>query len=210
VRWCVYTPAPLDPLQVATGQTLTKTLSELVQWRARSVAYERRIADLEKQLGEAKKAAAPSTPGRNGAISGTAAPRDRRCREKFRGDHKDGRRLTDASIRVTPACARVTARRLYRGCERFSLRTSRAINAPPPSAAKAGIPAASSGAGAAWGAPHPTIAGQGVATASATASWIPSSKAANATLATTKLLLIATPPASTVGLQVLSYSWLHN
>ena len=55
-------PKP-DPTQMALGQTLTETLGAVVQWRARAIADEQKIAALEKQIADAKKPA-------------TAAPRN--------------------------------------------------------------------------------------------------------------------------------------
>lgn len=51
-----------DPTQVALGQTLTETLGALVQWRARALADEQRIGDLQKQLAAAKPTVTPAAP----------------------------------------------------------------------------------------------------------------------------------------------------
>jgi hypothetical protein len=51
---------PPEPAQVALGQTLTETLGQMIEWRARAIGDERRIAELEKQLADAKNPAAPA------------------------------------------------------------------------------------------------------------------------------------------------------
>ena len=56
-----------DPMQMATGQTLTETLSGLVQWRARAIADEQRIVELQKQLADAKAAAKPADAPKSAA-----------------------------------------------------------------------------------------------------------------------------------------------
>lgn len=53
-----------DPTQIALGQTLTETLGAMVQWRARALADEQRIGELQKQLAGAKPATTPAAPAK--------------------------------------------------------------------------------------------------------------------------------------------------
>lgn len=51
-----------DPVQAALGQTLTETLGQMVQWRARAIADEQKIDALQKAADAQKSKPTKTAP----------------------------------------------------------------------------------------------------------------------------------------------------